>query len=212
VVLLLSLLAVFGVAACSDDDSSSEDATTSAAESDGDTDSDGGDDSVPDEAGEDEEDEDESGAATAGALELPDGAVMAARLTVESGEYEGTSEFLSTSDNACSVGLFLEDEYSVSYSTLVLEGEQPDGETTSGGEVYSFGLDVTIDGGGSGEAEGEAGAVLDENSAYNNIEDQDAEIVVEEEGDGLRITFEGMDEETDVPFDGEVVCASVNSF
>ena len=139
--------------------------------------------------------------ASEGALEVPDGAVMAARLTTE--EDGETSVITSESEGSCGFSVLTPDTYDLSFS--IIEGMDNSGlESIEGPDVDGFGLEVL-----EGESTGEVGfSRTDVNEFDYEHSDEEADITVTEEGDGVRFTFEGENTEG-VPFSGEAVCTSV---
>jgi hypothetical protein len=186
--LLLALAGAVALAACGDDDTTAttapaeeaEDVTTSSAEPDDSTD---------------------AGDTPSGDLELPEGAVLVARLTTE--EDGETSTIVSESEGSCAFGFLTPGAYNLSFS--IIEGADNSGlESIEGPDVDGFSIEVA-----EGESVGEVGwSRADVNDFDYEHKDEEAEITVTEEGDAVRFVFEGVNEDG-VAFSGEALCGSV---
>ena len=190
---LLSVLALAAFTACGDDDSTDSTATTEPVESA---------DQVTTSTTEAESNDSDSGSESAeGELELPEGAILVARLTTElDGE---TSVITSESEGSCGFGVLTPDTYDLSFS--IIEGTDNSGlASIEGPDVDGFGLEVL-----EGETTGEAGfSRADVNEFDYEHSSEEAEITVSEEGESIRFTFEGENADG-VPFSGEALCRSV---
>jgi hypothetical protein len=144
---------------------------------------------------------DEGATPPSGDLELPEGAVLVARVTSE--EDGESSTIVSESEGSCAFGVLTPDTYDLSFS--IIEGADNSGlESIEGPDVDGFSVEVA-----EGESTGEVGwSRADVNEFDYEHKDEDAEIVVTEEGDAVRFVFEGVNEDG-VPFSGEALCGSV---
>ena len=95
---------------------------------------------------------------------VPPGAVMAATVIVDSGEFKGTSKIQSTGTVGCSYSLFGDNQWRINFSS---EGEFASKDTTdSGRHVIAFGVTAKSDG------SAELGVTFTNGQQSQDLEDQ----------------------------------------
>jgi hypothetical protein len=131
---------------------------------------------------------------------VPAGAVMAATIVVDSGEFAGTSKIQSTGTVGCSFNLFGDNQWRISFSA---EGEFASQDTTTKGRpVFAFGL-ATQNG---GTANLSVSYTKDESG--NDLQDEQGAATVQDNGSTATFTYAGR--HTDgTPFHGAVNCTKI---
>jgi len=129
--------------------------------------------------------------------QVPHGAVMAATVIVDSGQFKGTSKITSTGTVGCSYSLFGDKQWRINFTS---EGEFESKDTTaSGRRVFSFGI-TTQDG-------GTADIAVTFNSANPGVDLEDKNGAVTVRDDGMSVTFTYIGRHSDgTLFHGAALC------
>jgi hypothetical protein len=131
---------------------------------------------------------------------VPNGAVMAATVIVDSGEFAGTSKIQSTGTVGCSFNLFGDNQWRINFSG---DGEfAAQDTTTTGRQVFAFGL-ATENGGIANLS-----ISYTANQAGNDLQDQQGAATVQDNGSSATFTYAGR--HTDgTTFHGAASCTKI---
>ena len=129
--------------------------------------------------------------------QVPSGAVMAATVIVDSGQFKGTSKIRSTGTVGCSYSLFGDNQWRINFSS---EGEFASKDTTdSGRDVIAFGVTAKNDG------SAEIGVTFTDSEATQDLEDQQGYANVVDNGMAVTFTYVGRNPDGTL-FHGAALC------
>ena len=128
---------------------------------------------------------------------VPNGAVMAATIMVNSGPFSGKSTIESTGSVGCSYSLFGDKLWRINFNS---QGEFASTDTTSSGRhVVSFDLTAQPDG------TGDMGVLYTETSGADDLRDQKAAIAVQDNGSSVKFNYTGRNSDGTL-FHGAAMC------